>query len=254
MTISVAGAPLLALLLASVRVVAWLSLVPPFSTKGVPAMVKVVIAIGLSFTVAPGLADDKLPSTTPEVIVAIVGQTVIGLGMGFVTMLLISAIAAAGTLIDLFGGFAIASAWDPLALNTNSVFGRFHQMLAITLLLVSGGHLMIIGGLLKTFDYLPLMGLPDLGHWSDVLVTAFSMSFTIAVQIALPMIAVLFIADLALALMTKVAPQLNALTVMFPAKVGLTLLLLGLSFPVLPTALERVVGLANEAMASMAGA
>jgi len=253
-TITVGGAPLLALLLASIRVVAWLTLVPPFSTRGVPAMAKVVIAIGLSFAVAPGLAEDPLPSTTPEVILAVVGQAVIGLGMGFVTMLLISAIAAAGTLIDLFGGFALASAWDPLALNMNSVFGRFHQMLAIALLLVSGGHLMVIGGLLSTFDYLPLTGLPDIDRWSDILVTAFSMFFTVGVQIALPMIAVLFIADLALALMTKVAPQLNALTVMFPAKVGLTLMLLGLSFPVLPSAMERVVGLANEAMAAMAGA
>lgn len=254
MNITVAGAPLLALLLASIRVVAWLALVPPFSTRGVPAMAKVVIAIGLSFAVTPGLADDPLPTTTPEVVLAVVGQAVIGLGMGFVTMLLISAIAAAGTLIDLFGGFALASAWDPLALNMNSVFGRFHQMLAIALLLVSGGHLMVIGGLLSTFDYLPLTGFPAIGHWTDVMVTAFSMFFTVAVQIALPMIAVLFIADLALALMTKVAPQLNALTVMFPAKVGLTLMLLGLSFPVLPAAMERVVGLANEAMAAMAGA
>jgi flagellar biosynthetic protein FliR len=41
---------------------------------------------------------------------------------------------------------------------------------------------------------------------------------------------------------------------MFPAKVGLTLLLLGLSFPMLPGAVDNLVELANEAMASMAGA
>ena len=51
------------------------------------------------------------------------------------------------------------------------------------------------------------------------------MFFLTAVQIALPMIVVLFIADLGLALLTKVAPQMNALNVMFPAKIGLTLLL-----------------------------
>ncbi|KAA1417690.1 flagellar biosynthetic protein FliR [Nocardioides humilatus] len=254
MTLTVAGAPVLALFLASVRVVAWLALVPPFSTRDVPAMAKVVIAIGLSFTVAPGLAGERLPRTTPEVLMAVVGQAVVGLGLGFVTMLLISALAAAGSLIDLFGGFSLAAAWDPLALNSNSVFGRFHQMVAIVLLLASGGHLIMIGGLLSTFDYLPLTGLPPLGNWSDVLTTAFSMFFTIAVQIALPMVAVLFIADLTLALMTKVAPQLQALTVMFPAKIGLTLLVVGLSFPVLPGATERLVALANEAMAAMAGA
>src|SRR3546814_8898079 len=81
---------------------------------------------------------------------------------------------------------------------------------------------------------------------TDVMITAFSMFFTIAVQIALPMIAVLFIADLGLALLTKVAPQLNAINVMFPAKIGLTLLLVGLSFPVLPQAIDHLVELASS--------
>ena len=79
------------------------------------------------------------------------------------------------------------------------------------------------------------------------------MFFVTAVQIALPMIAVLFIADLGLALLTKVAPQLNAINVMFPAKIGLTLLLLGLSFPVLPEAMATLVDLANQAMAAIVG-
>ncbi|GAA3652376.1 flagellar biosynthetic protein FliR [Nocardioides ginsengisoli] len=254
MILSVDGAALSALLLASVRVVAWLAVVPPFASRGIPAMAKVVLALGLSLTMAPTLATQDLPSTTPELVLATSAQALIGLAMGYVTMLLFSAVGAAGSLIDLFGGFALASAWDPLAMNQNTVFGRFHQILATALLVVSGGHLLVVGGLLSTFKYLPLTGMPDISNWDGVLVTAFSMFFTVAVQMALPMIAVLFVADLALALLTKVAPQLNALSVMFPAKVGLTLLLLGLSFPMLPQALDRLVRLANEAMASMAGA
>lgn len=254
MVLSVDGAALTALLLASVRVVAWLAVVPPFSTRGIPAMAKVVLALGLSVSMAPMLAEQALPTTTPELVLATTAQALIGLGMGFVTMLLFSAIGAAGALIDLFGGFALAAAWDPLGMNMNTVFGRFHQMLATVLLLATGGHLLVIGGLLSTFKFLPLTGLPDVSGWDGVLATAFSMFFTIAVQMALPMIAVLFVADLALALLTKVAPQLNALNVMFPAKVGMTLLLLGMSFPMLPGAVEKLVDLANEAMATMAGA
>lgn len=252
--LSVDGAALTALLLASVRVVAWLAVVPPFSTRGIPAMAKVVLALGLSLSMAPMLAEQALPTTTPELVLATTAQALIGLGMGFVTMLLFSAIGAAGALIDLFGGFALAAAWDPLGMNMNTVFGRFHQMLATVLLLATGGHLLVIGGLLSTFKFLPLTGLPDISGWDGVLATAFSMFFTVAVQMALPMIAVLFVADLALALLTKVAPQLNALNVMFPAKVGLTLLLLGMSFPMLPGAVDKLVELANEAMATMAGA
>jgi flagellar biosynthetic protein FliR len=84
-----------------------------------------------------------------------------------------------------------------------------------------------------------------------VLSTAFSMFFLTAVQIAMPMIAVMFLADMSLALLTKVAPQLNAIQVMFPAKIGLTLLLIGLSFPVLPEAVNRIVDLANQAMSTL---
>ena len=40
---------------------------------------------------------------------------------------------------------------------------------------------------------------------------------------------------------------------MFPAKIGLTLLLLGLSFPVLPEAVTRLVELANEAQVALVG-
>lgn len=253
MTITLAGEPLIAYLLASVRIVAWLAIVPPFSSRAVPAMAKVVLSLGLAFAITPGMSGD-VPLTFWALAVNIVTQVLVGAGMGFVTYLLFQAIATAGSLIDLFGGFALAQGFDPLGLTMNTVFGKFHQMLATMLLFATGGHLLVVGGLLRTFHYLPVGTAPDVAKPTDILVTAMGMFFTTAVQIALPMIAVLFIADLGLALLTKVAPQLNAINVMFPAKIGLTLLLLGLSFPVLPEAMSRLVDLANQGMAAISGA
>jgi flagellar biosynthesis protein FliR len=254
MTLTIQGAPLMAYLLASVRIIAWLAVVPPFSSRSVPSMAKLVLALGLSFVVAPALSSGALPSTTPELLLVVITQVIIGLGMGFVTMLLFSAVATAGALVDVFGGFALASAFDPLSMNQNTIFGKWHQWLATALLLVSGGHLIVIGGLLKTFSFLPLSGMPDLAGWQPVLETAFRMFFTVSVQIALPLIAVLFIADLALALLTKVAPQLSAINIMYPAKIGMTLLLVGLSFPVLPPAIDKLVSYSLQAMSTMSGA
>src|SRR3546814_15618503 len=105
--------------------------------------------------------------------------------------------------MDRFLGFAMAQAFDPLAMNMNTVFGKFHSMLATVLLFASGGHLLVIGGLLSTFRFLPIGSSPDINNMTDVMITAFSMFFTIAVQIALPMIAVLFIADPGLALRSE---------------------------------------------------
>ncbi|MFC6288121.1 flagellar biosynthetic protein FliR [Nocardioides sp. GCM10027113] len=253
MTLTIAGEPLLAYLLASVRIVAWLALVPPFAGRAVPVTAKVVLSLGLSLAVAPALADGTIPVSNSGLLLVVVTQVLIGAAMGFVTYLLFAAVATAGSIVDMFGGFSLAQGFDPLAMNMNTVFGKFHQMLATMLLFATGGHLLVIGGLLKSFDVLPLGESPDVAGAPDVMTTAFGMFFVTAVQIALPLVAVLFVADLGLALLTKVAPQLNAINVMFPAKIGLTLMLLGLSFPVLPEAMTRLVELANQAMSALAG-
>ncbi|MFS3127112.1 flagellar biosynthetic protein FliR [Nocardioides sp. Bht2] len=254
MTITLAGDALIGYLMASVRIVAWLAIVPPFASRSIPATAKVMVALALAFAVGPSVAPTGMATGAPQLILTTLTQVIIGLAMGFVTYLLFSAIAAAGAMIDVFGGFALAQGFDPLSMNMNTVFGKFHQMLATVLLFVTGGHLLVLGGLVKTFTFLPVGEMPKINGFEGVVITAFGMFFTIAVQIALPLIAVLFVTDLGLALLTKVAPQLNAINVMFPVKIGLTLLLLGLSLPVLPEAMVRLVDLANEAMSTMVGA
>ena len=253
MTVTVAGEPLLAFLLASVRIVAWMAVVPPFSSRSIPAMAKVILSLALAFLVAPAMAAAEVPTTLPGIVLVVGTQALVGLAMGFLTFLLFAAVAAAGSLIDVFGGFALAQGFDPLSMNMNTVFGKFHQMLVTVLLFATGGHLLVVGGLLKTFEMLPIGRMPEIDGGPDLLTTAFRLFFVIAVQVALPMVAVLFVADLGLALMTKVAPQLNAINVMFPAKIGMTLILIGFSFPVLPGVVRRLVELSMQAMARVAG-
>jgi len=251
--VTLAGEPLLAYLLASVRIVAWLLVVPPFSTRAVPMMAKVVLSLGLALTVAPAMAQAEVPVELGGLLVSVVTQVATGAALGFLTSLLFAAVAAAGSLVDVFGGFALAQGFDPLGQNSSTVFGTFHQWLFTMLLFASGGHLLVIGGLLRTFDLLPVGQMPQVEDGTGLLTRAFTLFAVIAVQVALPMIAVLFVSDLGLALMTKVAPQLNALNVMFPAKIGMTLLLVGLSFPVLTTVVERVVDHSMAAMAALVG-
>jgi flagellar biosynthetic protein FliR len=254
MTITLAAEPVLAYLMASLRIVAWLMLVPPFAGRTIPMTAKVVLSVGLAFAVGPAVAEAGVPTGGAALVLVAITQVLVGAALGFVTMMLFSAVAAAGSLVDVFGGFALAAGFDPLSMQSNSVFGRFHSLLASMLLFASGGHLLVIGGLLKTFEFLPLGDSPSVRGGSGLLVEAFSMFFMVAVQIALPMIVVLFLADVGLALLTKVAPQMNALNVMFPAKILLTLVLVALAIPVLPEAVDRLVGLANEAAAAMTGA
>ncbi len=239
---------MIAYVLASVRLVAWLLVVPPFSSRAVPVLAKTLLALGLALSVAPALAGRQPPADTVALLATAAQEALIGATMGFVTFLVFAAVQAAGDLVDVFGGFSLAAAFDPLSQNMNSVNGKLFSMLAMMLLFATDAHLLIIGGLLRSFDTLPVGSAWQPTGVTEVVTTAFGMFFTSAVQIALPMIAVLFLADLGLALLTRVAPQLNAIGIMFPAKIGLTLMLVGLSFAVLPNALTRLLEVLSQAM------
>ncbi|MGA8211059.1 MAG: flagellar biosynthetic protein FliR [Nocardioidaceae bacterium] len=251
MTLTLSGAPLVAYLLASVRLVAWLLVAPPFSSRAVPVLAKSLLALALAMAVVPAMPATTVPEDTVALASAALQEALVGASLGFVTYLVFAAVEAAGNLIDTFGGFSLAAAFDPLNQNMNSVHGKLFSMLGTMLLFASGAHLLVIGGLLGTFTRMPVGTAWQPAGVAEVVGTTVGMFFAAAVQIALPLIGVLFLADLGLALLTRVAPQLNAIGIMFPAKIGLTLLVVGMSFAVLPDALMRLLEDLSDAMTAM---
>ena len=251
MVVTLAGAPLVAYVLASVRLVAWLLVAPPFASRAVPVLAKTLLALGLALAVVPGTGRGEVPTDTAALLGTALQEALIGASMGFVTFLVFAAVQAAGDLIDVFGGFSLAAAFDPLSQNMNSVHGKLFSMLAMMLLFASDAHLLVIGGLLRSFERMPVGTVWQPADITEVVTIAFGMFFAAAVQIALPLIGVLFLADIGLALLTRVAPQLNAIGIMFPAKIGLTLLMVGLSFAVLPDAVSRLLETLSQAMSAL---
>jgi flagellar biosynthesis protein FliR len=167
--------------------------------------------------------------------------------------LLFSAVQMAGDILDVTGGFSLQPSYDPLAMTTTSNIGRLHYMLASALLFTSGGDLMIVRGFATSYQGLPVGASLPTGQLAHVLMTALSMMFLAALQIAGPMVAVLLLADVALALLSRASPALNVFQLGFPVKIMLTLGMLGLSFPLLPSALDTLIEHATRAMISLKG-
>jgi flagellar biosynthesis protein FliR len=251
MGIDVPAVTLVALLLGTARAAGFVMLAPPFNSRSIPAPVKGALAMALSV-----LLSAKIAPTLPEVtggflMVAAVTEVVIGAALGFVVQVLFTAVQMAGDLIDLTGGFSLQPAYDPLAMTNNSSVGRLHYLLATTLLFSSGGHLLIVKGFATSYEGMPVGGNVPTEQLGAVMIKVFSMMFLAAVQIAGPMVAVLLLADVALALLSKAAPALNIFSFGFPFKIMLTLLMLGLTFPLLPPALDTLMDHAVRAMVSL---
>jgi flagellar biosynthetic protein FliR len=77
--------------------------------------------------------------------------------------------------------------------------------------------------------------------------------FLAALQIAGPLIAVLFLTDVAFGLLNRVAPALNAFQLGFPAKIFLVLTLSGTAVAILPRIVETIVKQAVSAVVQLGG-
>jgi flagellar biosynthetic protein FliR len=251
MNLQLSEATLVALLLGTTRATGFVLMAPPFNSKSIAVPVKAAFALALSVAVSAHLAA-TLPAVTPGfLLVSAITELVIGAALGFVVQLLFSAVQMAGDIIDVTGGFSLQPAYDPLAMTQNAAIGRLHYLLAITLLFTSGGHLLIVRGFVMSYRGLPLGGSVPTAQLAHVVMTAFSMMFLAALQIAGPMVAVLLLADVALALMSRAAPALNIFQMGFPVKIMLTLTMLGLTFPLLPPALDMLMQSAAQAIMSL---
>jgi flagellar biosynthetic protein FliR len=244
---------LVAVMLGSARAGAWLMLCPPFNSRLIPVQVKVLLSIGLALPMAPYLTASVPSIQTSAIIASSVLQVFVGAVLGFITYLFFAAVQAAGDLLDVFGGFTLAAAYDPLSQNQSSVFGRFYNLVAATILFAGEGHLLIMRGFLQSYRTLPLDASFSLETLSRLLTSGIGEMVVAAVQIAGPLIAVLFLTDVAFGLLNRVAPALNAFQLGFPAKIFLLLMLAGTAITVLPRALDTLVDTAVTAVVRLSG-
>jgi flagellar biosynthetic protein FliR len=248
MELSVDADRLEATMLAGVRLVAFFVIAPPFSYRAFPGTVKVVLGLGLAIGVAPRVAVGYESLATGPFLLALLTQLVVGLSLGFLVFLVFAAVQSAGALIDLFGGFTLAQAFDPQSQVNGAQFTRLFQMAALALLFTSGGYQLIVGGLVRSFDAVPLTGAFAVDGLAHALVAAMSQMFLATLQIAGPLVVVLFLADVGLGLLTRVAPALNAFQMGFPIKIGLTVLFAGALFMALPSVVSSLTGDAVQAI------
>ncbi|MDZ4826750.1 MAG: flagellar biosynthetic protein FliR [Actinomycetota bacterium] len=248
-TIPIDPALVTAFALALVRASAWLFISPPFNNRMIPIPVKMGVAAALALAAAPHVVDPALPMDTGSFIVTLITQAMIGFVMGFFTLILVQVVTAAGSLIDLFAGYSLAAIYDPFSEAQTSIFGRFYQLVAATLLFTTNAHLILVNGFFRSFEAVPVGGLPS-GDIASVLTDNVGQFLVAALEVAGPVIACLFLTEVTLGLLTRAAPNLNVFALAFPLRVVVALGIVAIALPLVAPALENLV---NEAVAPFGG-
>jgi len=230
---------LLALLFVHLRVVAFLLVAPPFNSSSIPMRIRSMIAFAVALPVFPRYVGQAQVANSADLVSAVGWQIFAGLALGFVVHVLFAAVQAAGNLVDMFSMFAMASMLDPMSNTQSAVFGRIYSLIATTLMFATGGHLLLVRGLLQTFDVVPA-GPSDLGALAKILTRDLDVLVMSALQIGGPILAVLFLTDLALGLVSRAVPSLNIFQLAFPVKTILVVSLAALAVAMMPGSLEVV--------------
>jgi flagellar biosynthesis protein FliR len=222
------GSPQTLVLLAA-RVGGLIAVAPVFSTKSVPVMVRTGLVILLTALLQPmALAQaTSVPQISPE---TFVGETLVGFSLGLGAALLVGAASLAGDLMGIQIGLSGAAVLDPINNSSENVLGTFGNLFAITLLLAVDAHLVMIDAIARSVHLIPIGS----GIHADgmlALVRTGSVLFGLGLQFAAPVIAAVLVANTALAILGRAAPQLNILSVAFPIQIGVGLFALGASVP-----------------------
>ncbi|MEM9563410.1 MAG: flagellar biosynthetic protein FliR [Actinomycetota bacterium] len=231
MTFAVDPGLIVSFLLAMTRVVTVLTVAPPFRGSTMPVRVRVAIAASVGFLVGPRVEAD-VPIEVVPLIAALVYQVVVGALFGFVIQLLLSVPLVAGSMIDGLSGLSASSLFDPMADSAATPAARLNQLLASMILIGIGGHLLIMRGIIRSYEAAPLSGL-RLSDLDTLMSEGAGQLLLAAVEISFPLLVALLMTETVLALAARAAPRLNVMVVGFAVKGFVFLLAFGLTVPLL---------------------
>lgn len=215
------------------RVTSMLYAFPVFSAPQIPTLVRLGLGGILSFILWKMVPVVHLSPGIYELGLAAVAQIVLGLLVGYIASLVFTGIQFAGELVDLMIGFAVANVINPQTQQSITVIGEFQLALATLIFLATDSHYFLVQGIAGSFTLVPL---PYIGFDPGVagnIALFFSQAFLVVFRIAAPVVAALFLTNIVLAFMARVAPQMNVFVIGLPIQVGVGLIVLAISLPLM---------------------
>jgi flagellar biosynthetic protein FliR len=217
------------------RISSFFVVVPVFSAKNVPAHFKIGIAFFVTLMSFSVVGTSGLVTFDSLYILSIIREVVVGLFLGFIAYMFFTVVQIAGSFIDIQIGFGIANVFDPLTGASSPVIGNLKYMIAMLLFLSFNGHHLLLKAIMESYEWIPLSN--DMftriynGQMGEFIIKTFAAVFALSFQMSAPFIAALFLTDVGLGLLARVAPQFNILVVGAPLKMLIGFVLLILLFP-----------------------
>lgn len=225
---------------------------PLTSLGNIPAPIKILFALVVTICVAPLLG---LSSTSPVgvdaqgslLILLALREVLIGLILGFVSRFLIFAVSICGQIIALSMGLSNAQMFNPQTGSQNTAIEAFQGTLALVIFLTVNGHHLFLRTFIQSYDHYPLGQDFDLkvsSFWDFVVHSGYLIE--VGLKLSFPILAAIFIVNIAMSVVGRAVPQINLLITSLPIQILVGLFVIIISMPSFLGQIENLIPTVNE--------
>ncbi|MGN0328260.1 MAG: flagellar biosynthetic protein FliR [Lachnospira sp.] len=217
------------------RLASFVFAAPFFNTANVPARFKVGLSLGLSVIVYSLHPDMNVEyNGTIEYVIIVLEEVMIGVLLGAVSSWCVMIIQFAGKIIDMDIGLSMAQLYDPTTRMQVGIMGNFYYYLLMLLLIISGMHRYLLSAIVETYNVIPIGGVKFGASIYTSIIQFMSDYFVIGFRIALPIFASILMLNCILAILARIAPQMNMFVVGMQLKIFVGIFVIFFTIGMLP--------------------
>jgi flagellar biosynthesis protein FliR len=227
-------------------------------SRNSPAAARLAFSVVLTFTLVSYWPVVEVSFSPPALEVCrlagrLLAETGLGAAMGLVIALLGETLLIAAQVLGLQAGYSYASTIDPNSEADSGVLLALAQIAAWMLFIAFGLERLVIRALAVSLENYPAGGFWFSEGARQAVLTLGHAVLDAGIRLALPVVALLLLIDLAFALLGKLHTQLQLLALAFPVKMLVALLMLAGLARIFPKVYEGVAGQASGALMQLAG-
>ncbi len=232
-----------------------LMLVAPFwSMVGVPRTVRGAMVVVIAAALIPLAPAVSFPPRVLDLPLPLITELLIGLGIGLVAAVIQHALMLASEVVAMQSGLSFGQLLTADIETGGPAISQLYGYVGLATFVGIGGHLMLLEALGRSLATVPPGSLPTFAGGPDQVIAVTGELFRDAIQIAAPVMVALTISNLAMAILSRAVPQLNAMAMSFAVSIGVALVIFGTALPLLSRVVGRWYGAIPIAADAMVGA
>lgn len=209
-----------------------LMIMPGIGDSFVSAQMRLLFALAMSFVLTPVLSLHlpAIPANTGALITLLVSEAFIGLFIGTVMRILVSALDTAGSIVSVQAGLSNATLFNPSTEAQGSIMSAVYSSLGVTIMLATDFHHQMLAAVVDSYQLYPASGhFPDMGSLLETISKTVTAAFKIGAQISVPFLVVGTLVQIGFGLLGRLMPQLQVFFLAMPVQIFLSLLMLALA-------------------------